>query len=350
MNADQKSNKTKTALEGLGKWTASPGGLSDGAQVRGSALAELERQSREARAKNSTRYLTWPERQRLVDAPAAPVLPMLLAVGMIWVFSMSLMAHDDHVERPRIHTERFELPFVPHESDTPVGRRDSEVEEESADSDAESSRLLLYQKREFLSQDEGDRPVDWVENQASLRDSVLRKEDIQLLLRLAPSDLIPLTKSVLAKGRKLRPRSHARQKIVSLLQEDIIAAAELVLLCRVLALNGSMDEAQAERLHELLRLVAKRFGEEWPKVIGLSLYVPSVRESNLYLRLINLVAGAVEATGRFCLSSHKYKDSATREQEMQGLAWRLMTSRLEIQQHLEKANLPGDIAEVFRID
>lgn len=323
----------------------------DTRRINHSALAELERQRPEHDTSGTPkRYLTWAERQRLVDAPPSPLWPMLLAIGMLWVVSISLTAPTNESELLKILREPVEVPFVPHEAEMLRERHAVVEKKRDLDSDAESDLLLLQRKREFLSRDEGDRLLDWVEKHVTLGDTLLNASDHAVLLKQTPAESAPLVEAVLKQARDLKQQAGGRPKIAILLQEDLAGVAKLILLCRALVASGNLDGEQVSRLMELLRLVAKRFSKEWPEALTLTRYVADARERKLYLRLVGMIASAAEATGSYILADYLHGNIAAAEQAREGLPWKITFARFEIQRLLDEAKFPGEIAEVFRAD
>lgn len=316
-----------------------------------SALVELERQRAGDQLDGQRkRFLTWAERQRLVDAAPSPLWPMLVALGMLCVVSMSLSAEKGEGGLIKVLNERRELPFVPHEAEDIHERRKVPVKEQDVDSDAESNVSLLHKKREFISKDEGDKPVKWMEKPTPLGELMFNGKDYQILLTRAPPELAALAEVVLKNEKDIKKLAKGHHKIAALLQQDLLAVAELILLCRIMALGGSLDKAETARLRELLKLVSKRFGEEWPEALGVTRYVADVRQRNRYLRLVSHVASAAEAMGTHVLSNFEQDGEAGGNQARTGLSWKIMTGRLEIQRLLNEAKFFDEIAEVFKID
>lgn len=316
-----------------------------------SALAELERQRVGVPEEgHPRRFLTWAERQRRVDASLVSMWTMLVAIGMLCLVSMSLTGPNNDYELIKLLNERVELPFVPHEAETLDERQKVVVKERDIDSDAEEDVLLLKKKHEFISKDEGDTSLEWVEKPAALGELMFKGGDYHILHAQAPPELVPLVESLLKEERALKQRAQGHYKVVDLLQQDLVALGELMLLCRILASTGSPEKTQAERLRELLKVSAKRFAEEWPAALSLTKYIADARERNLYLRLISHVASATDAMRSYILADYGQEGSSELQLEKAALSRKVMTGRFEIHRLLDEANFFGDIAEVFRAD
>lgn len=307
--------------------------------------AELERQRYDTGELDKTgRFLTWAERQRLVDAPSSAVWPLLLAIGMLAMVSMTLRAPDKDADFIKGLDEAPSFAYVPDEENE-LPRQAKELD---MDADSESDPLLLLKKRELISMDEGGKSLDWVEKPVTLGEILFKPSDRKVLLTQAPSDLAPVVQSIMKQATEAKQRVPGHSKISVLLQQDLVAVAELILLCRILAANGTLNQEQTARLKDLLNLAGMRFGKDWPEALSLTRYFADARERNMYLRLVSLISEAVQATGRYFLADFKHgKDAA---QLKESLSWKLVTSRFEIERLLEAAKLPVDISEVFRAD
>ncbi|CDJ42338.1 hypothetical protein, conserved [Eimeria tenella] len=331
-----------------------------GARSRGSALAELERQQRSSSSSSSSssspqRYLTFAQRQALVNSPAPAWLPMLVAFGMICFVSMTLSGLGGEGDLSRGGGERWELPLAAEgalqqqllQQQLLQQAAAAAADAEPADADPQrprrSSQLLLASHEQAL---------DWVESKQSLSTLMLRPADY-VTLHEAPAQLQQLASLLLQQARdlqqtqRLQPYSHS--KLSLLLQQDLIAAAELVLLCRILAARGALDAAQVQRLQQLLQLALQRFGKQWPAAIGLSRYVPSSSDQELYLRLVSAVAAALDDAVRFCLAEAQQSPENAKIDKRKR-AWNVLTARFDIQRLLQGAGFPEVVADVFRTE
>ncbi|KAL8425660.1 hypothetical protein Efla_003980 [Eimeria flavescens] len=320
---------------------------------RSTGRAELERERRfplgESEAVN---FLSWSERQRLVDAPAFPLLPVLVAIGMLCVVSMSFTVPGNEKELPILLAEREEVPFVPHEAEL-MAERMQQPRRGGAAAAQEDERLslsLLQKKREFLLKDEGHKSLDWLEKPLPLGDILIKGKDRQILLTDASSHLAPSVHALLKQARELRRRTQGAAKLADLLQQDLIAVGEFMLLCRILAEGRKLNEEQTKRLMTLFQLVFKRFGSEWPEALTMTRYCADVEQCHSYLRLVSVVVRAAEAASNyFFLGYGKDEVDSYGSQEEKYLK-KLMTERLELHRALEEARFPVDVAEIFRTD
>ncbi|KAL8453830.1 hypothetical protein Emag_001638 [Eimeria magna] len=316
---------------------------------RSAALAELARQRRAIAESEPIRFLTFAERQRLLNAPASPLLPMLVAIGMLCVVSMSLAVLGNEGDLGKLPAQREEMPFVPHEAERWHERPHSEARKR--EEEGSKTNLALFQKKlEYLSKDDGDKVLDWVEKPVLLGDLVMNGVDSQILLTHAPPHLTYLVRYLAKEKAELKRKAHGHSKVPEVLQQDLIAVGELLVLCRILAGGGKLDEEQARRLAGLFEIVTKRFGEEWPEALSLASYCPIERQCNGYLRLVGVVATAVNAVGRYLLPETTRAEAAEDIQLRAKLMRKVMTERLELERALAAANFSGDIAEAFRVD
>ncbi|KAL8438572.1 hypothetical protein ACSSS7_000106 [Eimeria intestinalis] len=314
-----------------------------------SALAELALQQRAIAESEPSRYLTFAERQRLLNAPASPLLPVLVAIGMLCVFSMSLAGLEGEGDFGKLSLEREEMPFVPHEAERWRERPQSVLKRR--ESEVNKANLALFQKKlEYLSRDDGAKVLNWVEKPLHLGDLVMNGVDSQVLLTQAPPHLSHVVSYLAKEKAELKKKAHGHFKVPELLQQDLIAVGELLVLCRILAEGGKLDEEQARRFAGLFEIVTKRFGEEWPEALGLASYCPIERQCIGYLRLVGVVATAVNAVGRYLLPEATNAQPAEGGQLRAKLLRKVMTERLELARALADANFPPDIAEAFRVD
>ncbi|OEH79700.1 hypothetical protein cyc_05543 [Cyclospora cayetanensis] len=275
-------------------------------QPRISALAELERQQAAPHFRSHRQYLSWADRQRLVDSSLSGLWPVLVALGMLCMVSISLTGLDNAADIRNSFMEGIEEPFVPHEAETLLQQhRGVDVQSSDADSDRESGPLLLSKKREFMSQDEGGKLVDWVERHISISDSLFTPRDYDVLMEEAPEDLLPLQLDVAKLANKLKTKSRKVSSLKILLQLDLIAAAQFMLLCRVVAAKSDLREEYMERLTGMLKLLVNRFSKEWKEALNMTHYVADVHERLRYQRLVSHIATITEETALHIMAENK---------------------------------------------
>ncbi|KAL8271687.1 hypothetical protein Esti_004400 [Eimeria stiedai] len=312
------------------------------------ALAELARQRRAIAEGEHARFLSFAERQRLLNAPASALLPMLVAIGMLCVVSMSLAGLGDEGQPGKLPFQREEMPFVPHEAERWNELPHSQKKRED---EVSKANLPLFQKKlEYLSKDDGKTVLAWVEKPVPLGGLVMSGADSQTLLTQAPPHLGHLVRYLAKEKAKLKKKAHGHSKVPELLQQDLIAVGELMVLCRILAEGGKLDEEQASRFSRLFSIVTKRFGEEWPEALSLASYCPIERQCNDYLRLVSTVATAVNAVGSYLLPEAARREAADDAELKAKRLRKVMTERLALASALASANFAGDIAEAFMID
>lgn len=329
-----------------------------------SAYAELERQryGLPSEDEGAPKYLTWADRQRLMDRPTSPLWPMLVAIGMLCIVSLSLSQSNDlDADIRQMLQERIEMPFVPHEWEAKRERGDfAKVQEKAgdADADAESGDLLLQRKKDEFFMEEGDKKLDWVEQHITLGSFLLTGADLAVLLTQAPENLRAILRSIMKQAKELEALSKGSSKLSILFHQDLLSVAQLILLCRVLSMTGNLDRTQRERLHALKKLVKKRFGEEWPEALSMTRYMGGRKEHEVYGRLAHVLVCSVDSFfNQFIKGGDKADvegESGKKKHRKGGRGdrcpWKITTNRFELQRLLEEAKLSPHLAEAFRTE
>ncbi|CDJ59649.1 hypothetical protein, conserved [Eimeria maxima] len=350
-------------------------------QQRGAAGSQVEAPASSNGSSNHRRYLSFAERQRLLNSAPPPWFPMLLALGMVCFFSISLSGIEGDRELLKLLQERAEIPFTPHEAEEATPRFSFSATEAEAAA-AEQDKSLLRQTQDLLAIDSADQQqeLEWLEERITLSDMLLKPVDYKTLLEEAPADLLPIIKALLQRAKLLKQQQQqqrqqhlslsGRSKAAAMLQEDLVAAAELTILYRMLlagAANNKLTPQQQQRLQQLESVLhavgSKRLKEEWKEAVLSSRYFPDVHDQQLYSRIITIAAAAFDDLMQ-CIALQQQAGSATAaggteteraiaaatEKQIKKHSWRLTTARLELQRLLEAAKFPQQIAEAFKTE
>ena len=367
-------------------------GLSDSYRRGPSPLERLQRQQQraaaaaaaaeaeEAAARGRRHYLTYSERQVLLNPPASPWLPVLLALGVFCIFSMSLSSHSTG-ESSKLIEDHTEAPFIPHESDIPPHfldeQTDTDVNEDYED------RLLSVQTKDLFSlgEDNEDQHLDWFRDGSSISKLLQVPYYYKMMLDSAPASLLRQVDVLLDESRKIQQqrqqqqqqqrqqqRQRRRSKTALLLQEDLLAAAEMLTFYRA-AVNAASkppteeQQQQLERLQQQLGAAVYRFKYEWGEVFGVNNeFSLSLKEQQLYSRLVDVTGGSLEdmlhalseklsaateaATKTKTKTKHRrFKNKINDEDDK-----RRLSTRLELGRLLSHAGFPGQIGDAFEAD
>ncbi|CDI75505.1 hypothetical protein, conserved [Eimeria praecox] len=277
---------------------------------------------------------------------------MLVALGMLCFFSMSLTGVENDKELLKVLQERPEIPFTPHEAEETVPRFPS-IPADATDAETDQDRSLLRKTQELLSIDNvEEQQLEWLEKQLCLSDLLLQPADYKLLVEDAPAELATLIRALMQQSKQLKQQQQqatGRSRVLALLQQDLLTAAEIILIYRtLLGLNKQLSEEQLQRLQDILEIAGKRFREEWGIGISSTRYFPDVKDQQLYTRLVSVTALALEDVLK--LFSIQHIEGNEKEKTQQKLSWQLTTTRLELERLLEEAKLPQQIADAFRVD